>query len=173
MGTGSLSPSHCTCKELNADSDSPPHQESSASSKTDSTNSYLPDSLMEERDGGKWAAFSGASLEQFEDGVEYIESDLQGELAEAFSLAVNAEESKSPTHDHFETPSPRVATIVACKCCALPKGHASMGIMGLCVNGCHLGDLGDESIIAHLESGSNLTLLSAAALNHLTRPLHI
>src|SRR5260370_27739136 len=116
MGTGSLSPSHCTCKELNADSDSPPHQESSASSKTDSTNSYLSDSLMEERDGGKWVAFSGTLLEQFEDGVEYVELDLQGELAEAFSLAVNTEESKSPKCSHFKTPSPRVMTIVVFKC---------------------------------------------------------
>ena len=88
MSAVSLSPSHCTCKESNADSDSPPCQELSVSSKTDSTNSYLPDSPMEERDGGKWAAFSGVSLEQFEDGVEYVESDLQGELAEAFSLAI-------------------------------------------------------------------------------------
>src|SRR5260370_28615698 len=94
MSVVSLSPSHCTCKESNADSDSPPHQESSVSSKTDSTNSYLSDSPMEERDGRKWAAFSGALLEQFEDGMEYIELDLQGELAEAFSLAMNAEQSK-------------------------------------------------------------------------------
>src|SRR5260370_15960753 len=99
----SLFPSCCTCKESNADSDSSPHQESSARSKTDSTNSHLPNSSMEERDDRKWAAFSGALLEQFEDRVEYVESDLQGEVAEAFSLAVNAEESKSTKHDHFET----------------------------------------------------------------------
>src|SRR5260370_14940318 len=128
MSAVSLSPSHCTHKESNADSDSPPHQESSASSETDSTNSYLPDSLMEEKDGGKWAIFSVNLLEQFEDGVEYIESNLQGELPEAFSLAVNAEESKSTKCSHFETISPRVTTIVACKCHALPK-HASTGIM--------------------------------------------
>src|SRR5260370_22204513 len=112
---------------------------------------------MEERDDKKWAAFSGASLEQFEDRVEYVESDLQGELVEAFSLAVNAEESKSPMHDHFETPSPRVVTIVAHKCGTLPKGHTSTGIMGLCIDGCHLGDLGEESIVARLDSGSYLT----------------
>src|SRR5260370_2673928 len=128
---------------------------------------------MEERDGGKWAAFSGASLEQFEDGMEYVELDLQGELAGAFSLAMNAEESKSPKHNHFETPSPRVATIVAHKCHALPKGHTSTGIMGLCINGCCLGDWGEEPIVAHLDSGSDLMLLSEAALTHLTRPPHI
>src|SRR5260370_10070153 len=159
MSAVPLSPSNCACKESNVDSDSPPHQELSASSKTDSTNSYLPDSLMEERDGGKWATFSGVLLEQFEDRVEYVELDLQGELVEAFSLAINAEESKSPKCSHFETPSPRVATIVACKCCALPKGHASTGIMGLCVNRCHLGDLGEEPIIAYLDSGADLMLL--------------
>src|SRR5260370_40416365 len=130
MSTVSLSPSHCTHKESNADSDSPPCQELSASSKTDSTNSYLSDSPMEERDGRKWAAFSGTLLEQVEDGMEYIESDLQGELAEAFSLAMNAEESKSPKPSHFKTPSPRVTTIVAHKCCTLSKGHASTVIMG-------------------------------------------
>ena len=145
----------------------------SASSETDSTNFHLPDSSREEREDRKWAAFSGASLEQFEDGVEYIESDLQGELAEAFSLAVHAEEFKSPKRNQFETSSPRVVTIVAHKCCTLLKGHASTGIMGLCVNRCHLGNLGEEPFIAHLDSGSDLTLLSEAALNHLTRPPHI
>src|SRR5260370_39811411 len=134
MSVASLSPSCCTCKESNVDSDSSPCQELSASSKTDSTNSHLPNSLMEERDDRKWATFSGALLEQFEDRVEYIESDLQGELVEAVSLVVHAEESKSPKHDQFKTPSPRVATIVAHKCCTLLKGHASMGIMGLCVD---------------------------------------
>src|SRR5260370_10571215 len=99
MSAASLSPSHCTRKELNADSDSSPSQELSASSKTDSTNFHLPDSLREEREDRKWATFSGASLEQFEDGVEYVELDLQGELAEAFSLAVHADESKSPKCD--------------------------------------------------------------------------
>src|SRR5260370_36522450 len=134
MSAASLSPSHCTHKESNADSDSSPRQESSVSSKTDSTNFHLPDSLREEREDRKWAAFSGASLEQFEDRVEYVESDLQGELVEAFSLAVHAEESKSPKCDQFETSSPRVATIVAHKCCALLKGHTSTGIMGLCID---------------------------------------
>src|SRR5260370_13748618 len=169
----SLSPSHCTCKELNVDSDSSPCQESSASSETDSTNFHLPDSSREEREDRKWAAFSGASLEQFEDGVEYVESDLQGELAEAFSLAAHAEEFKSPKCDQFETSSPRVMTIVAHKCCTLLKGHTSMGIMGLCTDGCHLGKLGEEPFVACLDSGSDLTLLSEAVLNHLTRPPHI
>src|SRR5258708_4704334 len=138
MSAASLSPSCCTCKELNVDSDSSPPQDSSGSSEKDSTNSHLPASLPKEEDDRNWLPFSGALLEQFEDRVEYVELDLQGELAEAFSLAVNAEESKSPKCNHFETPSPRVVTIVACKCCALPKGHASTGIMGLCINGCHL-----------------------------------
>src|SRR5260370_6637632 len=148
MSVASLSPSHCTHKESNADSDSSPRQESSVSSETDSTNFHLPDSLREEREDRKWAACSGASLEQFEDRVEYVESDLQGELAEAFSLAVHAEEFKSPKHNQFETSSPRVATIVAHKCCTLLKGHASMGIMGLCINRCHLGKLGEEPFVA-------------------------
>src|SRR6266478_2663833 len=169
----SLSPSCCTHKESNADSDSSPHQELSVSSETDSTNSHLPDSSMEERDDREWAAFSGALLEQFEDRVEYVEPDLQGELAEAFSLAVHAEEFKSPKHNQFETSSPRVMTIVAHKCCALLKGHASMGITRLCVDRCHLGKLGEEPFIAHLDSRSDLTLLSEAVLNHLTRPPHI
>src|SRR5260370_34253869 len=91
----SLSPSHCTCKESNAASDSSPCQELSVSSETDSTNFHLPDSSREEREDRKWAAFSGASLGQFEDGVEYVKSDLQGELAEGFSLAVHAGEIQS------------------------------------------------------------------------------
>src|SRR5260370_25423159 len=73
----SLSPSHCTHKESNADSDSSPCQELSVSSKTDSTNFHLPDSSREEREDRKWAAFSGASLEQFEATMAYVESDLQ------------------------------------------------------------------------------------------------
>ena len=48
MSMVSLSPFHCTCKELNADSDSSPHQELSASSDMDTTDSCLSDSPMEE-----------------------------------------------------------------------------------------------------------------------------
>src|SRR5260370_38376437 len=65
-----LSPSHCTHKEL------------SASSNADSTDSCLSDSLTGEGDNERWAAFSSASLGQFECRMEYIEVDLQGELAE-------------------------------------------------------------------------------------------
>src|SRR6266478_9475726 len=43
-----LSPSHCTHKESNMDSESSPCQESSVSSNTDSTNSCLSDSLIGE-----------------------------------------------------------------------------------------------------------------------------
>src|SRR5260370_39734093 len=118
---------------------------------------------MEERDGGKWAAFSGNLLEQFEDRVEYVELDLQRELVEAFPLAGNAEESKSPKHSHSETPSPRSATIIAHKRCTLPKGHTSTGIIGLCIDRCVLGAWGEELIIALLASGSDLMLLPVAA----------
>src|SRR6266850_2855009 len=105
--------------------------------------------------------------------MEYIEADLQGELAEAFSLSVNAKELKLPNNSHFESPTLKVATIVACKSCTLPKGHASTGIVGLCVDECWIGDWKEEPIIAHLDSGSDLTLLSEAALTNLKRPLHI
>src|SRR5260370_21681707 len=102
--------------------------------------------------------------------MEYIEVDLQGELAKASSLSVNAEELKPPNHSHFKSPSLKVVTIVACKSRALPKGHTSTGIVGLCVNECQIGDWKEEPIIAHLDSGSDLTLLSKDLLTNLERP---
>src|SRR5260370_21036989 len=146
----SLSPSHCTCKESNVDSESSPHQELSASSDTNSTNSCLSDSSIGEGDNGRWAALSSTSLGQFKCGMEYIEADLQGELAEAFSLSMNAEELKPPNYSHFESPSLKVATIVARKSCTLPKRPASTGIMGICIDECQIGDWQVHSIIAHL-----------------------
>src|SRR5260370_21129986 len=110
-----LSPSHCTCKESNGDSESSPCQESSVSSDTDSTSSCLSDSSIGEGDNERWVALSSTSLGQFECGMEYIEVDLQGELAEAFSLSVNAEELKPPNYSHFESPTLKVTTIVAHK----------------------------------------------------------
>src|SRR5260370_29404890 len=168
-----LPPSHCTCKELSVDSESSPHQESSASSNANSTDSCLSDSLTGEGDNERWAALSSALLGQFECGMEYIEVDLQRELAEAFSLSVNAEELKLPNYSHFESPSLKVVTIVARKSCALPKGHASTGVMGLCINECRIGDWKEEPIIAHLDSGSDLMLLSEAVLTNLKRPPRI
>src|SRR5260370_32406707 len=105
--------------------------------------------------------------------MEYIEVDVKGELAKAFSLSVNAKELKPLNSSHFESPTLKVTTIVACKSCALPKGHTSTGVMGLCINECWIGDWKEEPIIAHLDSGSNLTLLSKAVLTNLKRPLHI
>src|SRR5260370_41502601 len=98
-----LPPSHCT------------HKESSASSNADSTDSCLSDSSTGEGDNERWAALSSASLGQFECRMEYIEADLQGGLAEAFSLSVNAKELKVPNYSHFESPNLQVMTIVACK----------------------------------------------------------
>src|SRR5260370_30541647 len=165
-----LPPSHCTCKELSVDSESAPHQESSASSNANSTDSCLSDSLTGEGDNERWAALSSASLGQFECGMEYIEADLQGELAKASSLSMNAKELKVPNHSHFESPPLKVTTIVARKSCALPKGHASTGVVGLCIDECQIGDWKEEPIIACLDSGSNLTLFSEAALTNLKRP---
>src|SRR5260370_36503499 len=105
--------------------------------------------------------------------MEYIEADLQGQLAEAFSLSVNPEELKPLNYSHFESPTLKVATIVACKSCALPKGHTSTGVVGLCINECWIGDWKEEPIIACLDLGSNLMLLSKATLTNLKRPLHI
>src|SRR5260370_31075592 len=68
----SLSPSHCTCKESNADSEFSPCPESSVNRDTSSTNSCFSDSSIAEGDSSRWAALGDASLEQFEDGVEYI-----------------------------------------------------------------------------------------------------
>src|SRR5260370_27940105 len=115
MSTVPLSPSHCTHKELNADSESSPHQESSASSDTNSTNSCLSDSSIGEGDNGRGAALSSTSLGQFKCRMEYIEADLQGELAKAFSLSVNAKELKPLNYSHFKSPPLKVVTIVACK----------------------------------------------------------
>src|SRR6266850_284041 len=143
-----LSPSHCTHKELNVDSESSPHQESSASSDTNSTNSCLSDSSIGEGDDGRWAALSSTLLGQFECRMEYIEVGLQGELAEASSLSMIAEELKPPNHSYFKSPSLKVVTIVARKSHALPKGHTSTGIVGLCVNECWIGDWKEEPIIA-------------------------
>src|SRR5260370_35756017 len=105
--------------------------------------------------------------------MEYIEVDLQGELAKASSLSVNAEELKLPNHSYFKSPSLKVVTIVARKSHALPKGHASTGIMGLCVDECQIGDWKEEPIITRLDSGSDLTLLSKATLTNLKRPPRI
>src|SRR6266850_6053789 len=168
-----LSPSHCTHKESNADSESSPHQELSASSDTNSTDSCLSDSSIGGGDKERWAALSSALLGQFECRMKYIEADLQGELAEAFSLSMNAKELKPPNYSHFESPTLKVTTIVAHKSCTLPKGHTSTGIMGLCVDECQIGDWKEEPIITHLDLGSNLMLLSEAALANLKRPLHI
>src|SRR5260370_31641582 len=48
MSMVSLSPFHCTRKESNVHSDSPPSQESSISSDTDTTDSCLPNSSPED-----------------------------------------------------------------------------------------------------------------------------
>src|SRR5260370_33963411 len=170
MSAVPLPPSPCTHKESSADSESSPQLESSVSSNADSTDSCLSDSLTGEGDNERWAALSSASLGQFKCRMEYIEADLQGELAKAFSLSMNAEELKPPNHSHFKSPSLKVATIVACKSRTLPKGQASTGIMGLCVDECWIGDWKEEPIITCLDSGSDLMLLSEAMLTNLKRP---
>src|SRR5260370_38068770 len=129
MSMVALTPAHCCRKESSADSESSPHQESSVSFNAHSTDSCLSDSLTGEGDDERWVALSSALLGQFECGMEYIEADLQGELAEASSLSVNAEELKPPNHSHFKSPSLKVATIVACKSCTLPKGQTSTGVV--------------------------------------------
>src|SRR5260370_5936498 len=96
MSMVSLSPFYCTHKESNVDSDSSPHQESSASSDMDSTDSCLSDSLTEEGSEGKWAALSSVSLEQLDDGIEYVVSERQEEEVEKESLVVNTEEFQQP-----------------------------------------------------------------------------
>ena len=45
-----------------------------------------------------------------------------------------------------------------------------MGVVGLCIDGCHIGGWKEESIIAHLDSRLDLTLLSEAALANLKEP---
>src|SRR6266478_960334 len=158
MSAVPLSPSHCTCKELSASSDA------------DSADSCLSDSSIGGGDNERWAALSSASLGQFKCRMEYIEADLQGELAEAFSLSMNTEELKLPNNSHFESPTLKVATIVAHKSHALPKGHASTGVVGLCINECRIGDWKEEPIITCLDLGSDLMLLSKAVLTNLKRP---
>src|SRR5260370_20351307 len=173
MSMVALTPAHCCRKESSADSESSPHQESSVSFNAHSTDSCLSDSSTGEGDDERWAALSSALLGQFERGMEYIEADLQGELAEASSLSVIAEELKLLNHSYFKSPSLKVATIVARKSRALPKGHASTGIMGLCIDECRIGDWKEEPIIACLDLGSDLMLLSEAVLTNLKRPPHI
>ena len=48
-----------------------------------------------------------------------------------------------------------------------------MGIVGLCINGCCIGDWNKEPVVTCLDSGSDPTLLSKAALAHLKKPPHI
>ena len=48
-----------------------------------------------------------------------------------------------------------------------------MSVMGLCIDECQIGDWKEEPIITHLDSGSDLMLLSETALANLKRPLHI
>src|SRR5260370_7201301 len=65
MSAVPLPPSHCTCKELSADSESSPRQELSASFNAHSTDSCLSDSLTGEENNERWSALSSASLQQF------------------------------------------------------------------------------------------------------------
>ena len=44
-----------------------------------------------------------------------------------------------------------------------------MGIVGVCVDGCHVRDWNEEPVVTHLDSGSDLTLLSEAVLAHLKK----
>ena len=91
----SLSLFHCTCKESNVDSDSP-CQELSTSPDMDTTDSCLSDSPMEEGSEGKWAALSNVSLEQFDDGMEYVVLELQEEVVEKYSLVMSTKEFQPP-----------------------------------------------------------------------------
>jgi len=112
-------------------------------------------------------------MKQFKSGVEYIMLDLQGESAEVFSLVVNSKECQLPSLHLGKSPPPLVTTIIAHKSYTLPKGHTSTSVVGLCIDGSHLGDWREESIITCLDSGSDLTLVSEAALAHLKKPPRI
>ncbi len=72
---------------------------------------------------------------------------------------------------HIELPTP--TTIIAHKSHTLLKGDMSTSVVGLCMDGCHLGDWREESIIACLDSGSDLMLVSKATLARLKKPPRI
>src|SRR5260370_9772551 len=79
----------------------------------DTTDSCLSDSPTEEGSEGKWAALSSVLLEQFDDGMEYVVSELQEEVAEKYSLVASTEEFQPPPQGQFGPPSPCNGTIVA------------------------------------------------------------
>src|SRR5260370_34811729 len=65
-----LPPSHCTCKESSADSESSPRQESNVSFNAHSTDSCLSDSSTGEGDDQRGGALRLAWLGQVDRGME-------------------------------------------------------------------------------------------------------
>ena len=98
----------------------------------------------------------------YDNGTVYMASKLEGKAPKHQVLS-----STATTEVTWESASPTLLkdlVIVAWKKHVLPRGHALTGVVGLCVDNCQLGNWGEEPVIACLDSGSNLTLLSEAEL---------
>ncbi len=128
----SISPLSVHCKESNVVSYSLSHQEPSMSFPLYDTDPDLLDDEKEERrregiGGGrdKWG--------NYDDRAAYMVSELEGEAPKCQVLASAATEvmqgSTSPT-------LLRDLVILVQKKHVLPKGHASTGVVGLCVDNC-------------------------------------
>ena len=142
-----------------------PCQELSASLDGISTDSYSINSSSEEEDREGWV-----SLGQFDDRLEYITSELPGEVAGHCSLAVSTEQPRPPSQGSSKPLLPLDKVIVTHKCHTLPRGHMSTGTVGLCIDECYLGSWEEDPIVVCLDSGSDLTLISEAMLKGLKRP---
>ncbi len=104
----------------------------------------------------------------YDDGTVYMASKLEGEAPKHQVLS-----SAAAVEVAWESASPTLLkdlVIVAQKKCALPRGHALTRVVGLCVDNCQLGNWGEEPVIACLDSGSDLTLLSEAELAKMRNP---
>ena len=163
----SVSPLPVHCKELNAVLYSSSHQELSAIFPLYNTD---PDPLDDEKEERRREGVEGRRDEwgNYNDSTVYMASELEGEAPKCQVLS-----SAATTEAAWEGTSPTLLkdpVIVVWKKCTLPRGHASTRVVGLCVDNCQLGNWGEEPIVACLDSGSDLTLLSEAELAKMRNP---
>src|SRR5258708_6687173 len=168
MSMVSVSPLPVHCKESNAVLYSSSHQEPSAIFPLYNTD---PDPLDNEKEERRREGVEGRRDKwgNYDNGTVYMASKLEGEAPKHQVLS-----STAATEVAWEGASPTLLkdpVIVGWKKCMLPRGHASTGVVGLCVDNCQLGNWGEEPIIACLDSGSDLTLLSEAKLAKMRNPL--
>ncbi len=122
-----------------------------------------------EKDGAEeWGSLGDEQLKQFDNGEEYFPSGFPFETSHVLYVAEVEETEESLARRALP---PKWDKIVRCpKKCCLPGGHASTGIVRLCIDDCWLANFSKEPVIAQLDSGPDLTLLSEKALSNLRNP---